>query len=103
VIFADGQFVGTDEQGAFESFIKKIKGVTEVGILAKTQPWDQIEALAPAFGQVAPQPPPSGEDDTVYTFLQLGAQRLVETLRVKGKAAARQLAEIYSSLPTLWK
>ena len=103
VVFADGQFVGTDEQGAFEEFAKKLKGVTAVGKLAKTQAWDQVEALAPAFGQIPPPPPPSGEDNTVYSFRQLAAQRLVETRRLKGEAAARQLAETYSSLPTLWK
>ena len=48
------------------------------------------------------QPPP-GEDHTVYIFRQLAASRLVETRRLKGDAAASQLAEIYSSLPSLWK
>jgi hypothetical protein len=39
----------------------------------------------------------------VYTFRQLAAQRLVETWKLKGDAAAQQLAEIYSALPTPWK
>jgi hypothetical protein len=93
VVFADGQFVGMDGPGGFEEFVKKIKAVTEVGILAKTR-WDQVEALAPPPGQ-----PPGGED----TFRQFVARRLVETRRLKGDAAASQLAAIYSSLPTLWK
>jgi hypothetical protein len=37
VIFGDGQFVGVDEQGAFEQFGKKLKAIIEVAILAKTQ------------------------------------------------------------------
>jgi hypothetical protein len=36
VIFGDGQFVG-DEQRIFEQFGKKLKAITEVGILAKIQ------------------------------------------------------------------
>jgi hypothetical protein len=102
VIFADGHFVGADERGAFERFGKELKGVREAGVLAKTGAWDQLDALNQAFRQMQRQPPP-GEDRTVYTFRQLAAQRLVETWRLKGDAAAQQLAEIYSSLPTLWK
>jgi tetratricopeptide (TPR) repeat protein len=102
VIFADGQFVGTDEQGAFEQFGKKLRAVKEAGILAKTGAWDQIEALAQAFMQRPRLPLPAGEDPMVYMFRQLTAQRLIETRRNKGDAAAH-LAEIYSSLPTVWK
>jgi hypothetical protein len=94
VVFADGQFVGIDGPGGFEEFAKKIKAITEAGKLAKIAAWDQVEALAPPPGQ-----PPGGED----TFRQAVARRLVETRRLKGDAAAAQLAEIYSSLPTLWK
>jgi hypothetical protein len=103
VTFGDGQFVGTDESGVFERFGKEIKAVKDVGILAKTQGWDQVEALAQAFRQIPPSSPPSGEDPRLYPFRGLAAQRLVETRRLKGDAAAAQLAEIYSSLPTLWK
>jgi hypothetical protein len=101
VVFADGQFVGTDEQGAFEVFAKKFTGVTEAGKLAKTQAWDQLEALDQSFMRF--QRPPGGEDLDVHTFRQLAASRLVETRKFKGDAAAAELAEIYSSLPTLWK
>jgi hypothetical protein len=83
VIFADGQFVGENEYGTFEEFSKRIKAIVEVGTLARTQAWDQVESLARNH--------------------QLAAQRLVETRRLKGEAAAGQLAEIYSSLPTLRK
>jgi tetratricopeptide (TPR) repeat protein len=99
VIFADGQFVGMDEHGAFEQFVKKIKAIAEVGKLAKIQAWDQIEAFANSpLGA-----PPSGEDHIVYIFHQFAARRLVETRKFKGDAAAGQLTEIYNSLPTLWK
>jgi hypothetical protein len=103
VIFADGHFVGADEQNAFEQFAKKLKAVTEAGKLAKTGAWDQLDALAQAFRQMPRQPPSPEEDHTVYTFRQLAAQRLVEAWRLKGDSAAAQLAELYSSLPTLWK
>jgi hypothetical protein len=33
----------------------------------------------------------------------VGSSRLVEARRLKGDAAAGQLAEIFASLPTLWK
>jgi TPR repeat/Tetratricopeptide repeat len=103
VIFADGQFVGADELGVFEQFGKKLKAVTEVGMMARTQAWDQIEALAQAFTQRPQAPPPSGEDRILYTFRQLAAMRLVQTRKFKGQAAADQLAQTYSSLPILWK
>ena len=102
VIFADGQFVGVDEQGAFEQFGKKLKAVIGVGMMAKMQAWDYVEALAQAFAQRPPAPPPSGEDLISYTSRQVAAMRLAQTRR-KGDAAASKLAEIYSSLPTLWK
>ena len=100
VIFGDGQFVGVDVQGAFEQFEKKLKAIIEVGILAKTQAWDQVEALS---AQRPSGPPPSSEDRILYTFRQLTAMRLAEARKSKGDAGARQLAEVYSSLPTLWK
>jgi tetratricopeptide (TPR) repeat protein len=100
VVFADGQFVGVDEQGTFESFAKKLKGVTEVGILAKSRAWDQVEVLA---ARGLPSPPPGGDDLLLNSFRSLAASRLVETRRLKGDAAAVQLAEIFASLPTLWK
>jgi hypothetical protein len=99
VIFADGHFVGADERGAFERLGKELKGVQEAGVLAKTGAWD---ALNQALRQMQRQPP-KGEDYTVYRSRQIAAQRLVETRRLKGDAAAQQLAGIYSSLPTLWK
>jgi len=102
VIFADGHFVGADERGAFERFGKELKSVQEAGVLAKTGAWDQLDALNQAFRQMQRQPPP-GEDHTVYTFRQLAASRLVETRRLKGDAAASQLADIYAALPVLWK
>lgn len=46
VIFANGQFVGVDEFGAFDQFGKKLKAITEVGMMARIQAWEQIEALA---------------------------------------------------------
>jgi hypothetical protein len=103
VIFADGHFVGADDRGAFERLGKELKAVKEAGILAKTGAWDQLDALAQAFRQMPRQPPATGEDPGLYTFRQLAASRLVETWKFKGGAAASQLAEIYSSLPTLWK
>jgi tetratricopeptide (TPR) repeat protein len=103
LIFSDGQFVGADEQAAFDQFAKKLKAVTEVGILAKTQAWGQVEALAQAFRLTPPPPAANGEDPRLFIFRRLAASRLVETRRLKGEAAAGQLAEIYSSLPTLWK
>ena len=103
VIFADGHFVGADEHGAFERLGKELKAVKEAGILAKMGAWDQLDALNQAFRQMQRQQPPPGEDNTLYIFRRLAASRLVETWRLKGDAAAGQLAEIYSSLPTLWK
>jgi hypothetical protein len=100
VVFSDGQFVGLDDHGTFDQFGKRIKAITEVGILAKTQAWNQVEALAPR-GLL--KEALNGEDQIVYLFRQLAASRLVETRRLKGDAAAGQMAEIYSSLPTLWK
>jgi hypothetical protein len=103
VIFADGHFVGADERGIFERLGKELKAVKGAGILAKTGALDQLDAVTQAFRQMPPQAPPPGEDRNVYTFRGLAASRLVETWRRKGDAAAQQLAEIYSSLPTLWK
>ena len=100
VVFSDGQFVGLDEHGTFEQFGRRIKAITEVGTLAKTHAWNQVEALAP---RGLPKEPPNGEDQILYLFRQLAASRLVETRKFKGDAAAGQLAEIYSSLPSLWK
>lgn len=90
VIFADGQFVGFDEPEVFERRDKQIKATKEVGISAKVQAWDKVEALAQAFRQILPTPPPSGEDHILYTFRQLAASRLLETRRLKGEAAAGQ-------------
>ena len=52
VLFADGQFVGLDELGIFERLAKELKAVKEFGILAKTQAWDQMEALNQVFSSV---------------------------------------------------
>jgi hypothetical protein len=100
VVFADGQFVGTDEYRTFEEFVERTKAITAVGLLATKQGWDHVETLAP---QGLPKQPPRGEDHIVYLFRQLAASCLAETRKFKGDAAAMQLAEIYSSLPNLWK
>jgi hypothetical protein len=101
VIFADGHFVGVDGgPGGFDLFGEKIKAFTEVGTLAKTGAWDQVEALVP---RRLPGSPPSGEDYIVYTFRQLAATHLVQERKRKGDAAATELANIFSTLPTLWK
>jgi hypothetical protein len=99
VIFADGQFVGVDGPGGFEEFVKKIRAITEAGKLAKTGAWDQVEA----FAQLPPFPPPNVEDRIVYFGHRQAATWLVQERKRKGDAAATKLAEIYSSLPTLWK
>jgi hypothetical protein len=65
VIFGDGQFVAVDEQGAFEQFGKKLKAIIEVAILAKTQAWNQVEALC---AQRPSGPPPSSEDPYLDHF-----------------------------------
>ena len=103
VIFADGQFVGADEQGTFEEFATKLKGHTEVGMMAKTQGWSPIEALYQAFTQRPQASPPSFEDYILTISRQVAASGLVQTRKFKGDAAADQLAQMYSSLPTLWK
>jgi hypothetical protein len=90
VVFADGQFVGIDEHGAFDQFVERIKAIVEVAILARNGAWDQVEALAP----LPPRLPLS---------LDLTAMLLVQERKFKGDAAAGRLAEIYSSLPPLWR
>ena len=99
VIFADGHFVGVDEHGTFELFGQKIKTFTEVGILAKNQAWDQVEALA----QLPMRPSNDGGDSLLYFGRRSNAIALVQERKFKGDAAASKLAEIYSSLPILWK
>ena len=124
VIFADGQFVplwpsarveigavtfdgqttqSIDEQGAFEQFGQKLKAITEVGRLAQMQAWDQVEALYQAFFQRRQAPYLNVEDRILTTSRQLAAMRLMQTRKYQGEAAAGQLAQIYSSLPTVWK
>jgi hypothetical protein len=115
VIFGDGQFVGVDEMRVFERFGKELKVITEVGIMAKTQAWDQVEALAQAYREAFAQrrqaPPrkaeivttPQFEDNMLTNSRQAAATMLVQTRKSKGEAAADQLAEAYSSLPLLWK
>jgi hypothetical protein len=102
VVFADGQFVGEDEEWVFEHFGRMIKAFVEVGLLAKAGAWDQIEALAPSPGSGF-GPRLSGEDQRTYFERRLAAWFLVQERKFKGDAAAAQLAEIYSSLPALWK
>lgn len=103
VIFADGHFVGVDEHGvSFELFSQKIKAFTEVGILAKTGAWDQLDALAISPGSRL-GPPPSGEDPRTYFERRSVTTHLVQERKFKGEAAAQQLAEIYSALATPWK
>lgn len=114
VVFADGQFVGTDKFGIFERFNKELKATAEVGKLAKTGAWDQVDVagdeghrgrnMTPVLLVRVPLgAPPSGEDPSLYIFRSAAASRLIEVRRFKGDAAANKLAEIYSSLPTLWK
>ena len=58
LIFSDGQFVGANEHRCFEQFAMKLKAISEVGTLAKTQAWDQVEGLYQAFTQRRQAPPP---------------------------------------------
>jgi hypothetical protein len=102
VIFADGQFVGVDEHGAFDQFAKKIKPIAEVGVLAKTGAWDQVEVLAQALTPLSPCPP-AGEDSVWYIRRRVAAVLLAQERKRYGDAAAAQLAETYASLPTLFK
>jgi hypothetical protein len=113
VIFGDGQFVGVDEMRVFEQSGKELKVITEVGIMAKRQAWDQVEALAQAYGEARAQrrqappeilaTPRQLEDNMLTTSRQAAATMLVQTRKSKGEAAADQLAQSYSSLPLLWK
>ena len=103
IVFADGQFVGVDEHGAFESFGKRIKVITEVGLLGKAGAWDQVEVLAQALTQLLSVRPPGWEDSALYFDRRAAATLLDQERREKGEAAAAQLAELYSSLPTLWR
>ena len=101
MIFADGQFVGVEELWVFEQFGRMMKAIVEVGLLAKAGAWDQIEALALSpGGQFGP---PSGEDPITYFEHRSTATYLVQERKARGDAAAIKLAEIYASLPTLWK
>ena len=100
VIFADGQFVGVDEHRAYDQFVEKIKPLAEVGVLAKTGAWDQVEVLAQAL---TPLCPPAEEDSAWYIRRRVAAVLLAQRRKRYGDVAAAQLAEIYSSLPTLWK
>jgi hypothetical protein len=102
VIFADGQFVGVDEYGVFESFGRRIKVIVQVGLLAKAGTWDQIESLANALSQSSLRSP-SEENPGLYFERRAAALFLVQERKQKGDAAAAQLAEIYSSLPTPWR
>jgi hypothetical protein len=100
-VFGDGGFVGVEEEWVFEQFGRVMKAIVEVGLLAKAAR-DQLEALAISTG--APLgPPPRGEDPRTYFERRLAATRLVQERKWKGDAGAMQLAEIYASLPTLWK
>ena len=102
VVFGDGQFVGPNEHEVFENFGLRIKAIRELGILAKTGAWDQLDALALSPGARS-GPLPSGEDPRTYFERRSIATRLVQEWKFKGDAAASQLAEIYASLPTLFK
>ena len=102
VVFDDGQFVGTDEHGNFERFGKRMQAIREVGMMTKSGAWDQVEVLAQALTQLSLRPP-AGEDPTLYFDRRVAAERLTQERKQKGDAAAAQLAEIYRSLPTLWK
>jgi len=107
VIFADGQIVGLVDEGPatallFESFGKRIKVITEVGLLGKAGAWDQVEALAKDLTKLSLRSP-SGENSILYFERRVAAARLAQERREKGDAAAAHLAELYSSLPTLWR
>jgi hypothetical protein len=103
VVFEDGEFVGTSEYGDFELFTGKMQGTREVGMMAKSGEWGQVEALAPDHLPPLLGRSPRGEDPILHFGRQVAALHLVRERRQKGHAAAMQLAEIYSSLPTLWK
>jgi hypothetical protein len=103
VVFADGQFVGVDAHGAFESFGLRIKAIAEVGLLGKTGVWDQLEALALSPGSRL-GPTPSGVDPRTYFERRSTATLLVHERKFNGDDAAARLGEIYASLPLrLWK
>jgi len=77
--------------------------LTEVGVLAKTGAWDQVEVLAQALTPLSPRPP-AGENSAWYIRRRLAAVLLVQERKRYGDAAAAQLAEIFSSLPpALWR
>jgi hypothetical protein len=91
-----------EELWVFEQFGRVIKVIVEVGLLAKTGAWEQLEALSLSTG--APLgPPPLGEDIRTYFERRFAATRLVQERKWNGDAGAMQLAEIYSSMSTLWK
>ena len=131
IVFGDGQFVGTDYQGAFEEFGKKLKAVRDVGVLPKRHSWVLVEAVA--------QLPSGGPFPFMANYLMSSSRRvavsllmngwhgwdaltavfwgtgdnfaydgfalraLVDERRRKGDLAGERLAEIYSSLPTPWR
>ena len=104
VIFGDGQFVSPDEHGAFELFSSRMQAVREVGMMAKAGEWEQIEALATARTNTSLLLRRLAEKDAAqYVERVSAAPRLVLERKQKGDAAAAQLAELYSSLPALWK
>jgi hypothetical protein len=131
IVFGDGQFVGTDYQGAFELFGKQLKAVREVGVLPKRHAWVLIEAVAQlpsggpfpfmanylmsSFRRVAVSLLMNGwhgwdaltaefwGQGNSFAYDGLAIRVLVDERRRRGDAAAARLAELYSSLPTLWK
>jgi hypothetical protein len=102
VLFSDGQFVGMEEEWVFEQFGRLIKVMAEVGLLAKAGAWDQLEALDFSSGsRVGPRT--SGGDPSTYFERRIAAGFLVRERKWKGDSGAMQLAETYTSQPTLWK
>ena len=73
IVFGDGEFVGVDPDAAFEQFGKKLKGVREVGVLAKRHGWRLVEAFAEMSSA---GPPPRMTDYLMYSFRRVSASLL---------------------------
>jgi len=108
VIFGDGQFAGPDNAHSYERLGLRMKAISQVGSMLtgvrngtaaqQSQVWEQIAALAAAT--------PTNTNTEQERFLlwtqQTTANYLVHAKR-SGSDAAFQLAEHYSSIPTLWR
>jgi hypothetical protein len=81
-----------------------MQAIREVGAMAKAGEWEQVEALATALTNTKLLLRRLAEKDAAQYVERLSAAaRLVPERKLKGDAAAAQLAELYSSLPTLWR